>query len=115
MWPFKKKVIDLTSNRIKVPESVRTKLEGYADLTSSGNQSQVNESASQQDSSFNFLGNLASSASPTENSDLNLKHLKVKLEDIEYKIENLMRKFSSLIDRVDLAEKKIDRIERRGS
>jgi len=107
VWPFqKKKVLDLTSSKIKVPESAKTRLENeYKNLTSSGSQ----------ESALGFLGNLAGAAEPSvSNEDSSFKHLKVKIEDIEYKLDSLSKRLGSIIDRIDLTEKKIDRIERRG-
>jgi|SRR3989344_3923278 len=107
MWPFKKKIIDLTKN-VKVPKP-SFESEEYKDLTSSQTNSQ--------ESALGFLGSLASSSSQLS-SDLGLgskhiQHLKVKIEDIEYKLENLRKKIDSAIDRIDLAEKRIDRVDRR--
>ena len=109
MWnPFrKKKVLDLTK-QVKVPESVRARLENeYKDLTQPSSSSAIGS-----ESSLGFLGNLASSSDFS--GDMNLGNFKVKIEDIEYKIDSLSRKISSIIDRIDLAEKKIDRAERKG-
>jgi len=106
MWPFeKKKILDLTSSRIKVPNSVRARLESeYKDTSPVSDVSPLG-----------FLGAMATSADSSESSgDMNLKHLKVKIEDIEYKLDNLSKRLASFMDRVDLTEKKIDRIERRG-
>jgi hypothetical protein len=108
MWPFKKKkIIDLTEKKISRP-STDTNTEEYKDLTKENSGSVLG-----------FLGKLASSStSPTDTdiattNEMPLKHLKVKIEDIEYKIQNLMKKIDSVIDRVDLAEKRLDRVDRR--
>lgn len=112
VWPFKKKkVIDLTQGGVKIPASIKTRLEGYKDLTPSPDASS--------ESAFGFLGNLASASESSSNTnllpdDLSLRHLKVKIEDIEYKLDSLTRRLTGFIDRLDLAEKKIDRNERRG-
>jgi hypothetical protein len=106
MWPFeKKKILDLTSSKIKVPESVRARLEKeYKDTSSTPDIS-----------GLGFLGAMASSADSQDSGDnINFKHLKVKIEDVEYKLDNLSKRLASFIDRIDLAEKKIDRIERKG-
>jgi len=113
MWPFKqKKILDLTQSRIKVPESVRTRLEKeYKDFYNPSSSSSVQSG----DSALGFLSSLASSSSQaTDEGSLSLKHLKVKIEDIEYKLDSLNKRLASFIDRVDLTEKKVDRIERRG-
>lgn len=111
MWPFKKKkVIDLTARQIKVPRINAEIYEGdYKDLTSS----QTPESA------LGFLGNLAmsgsdssSSSSISELSKSSPQHLKVKIEDIEYKITSLRSRIDKIIERLELTEKKIDRLER---
>ncbi len=116
-WLFKKeKVIDLTKDEIKVPASVRERLEGeYKDLT--GNSSAGNSDADS-GSALGFLGNMAisseSSKSLISNSgDISFQHLKTKLDDAEYKIESLRRKIDAIFDRVDLTEKKINRLEGR--
>jgi len=97
VWPFdKKKILDLTKN---VPKNTGISVDDeYKDLTSS------QDSAS----ALGFLGNLAT-ASSSDSGDLDLKHLKVKLEDMEYKFENMRKKLDATLDRLDLAEKKIDR------
>lgn len=112
MWPFKKsKVIDFTSEKMKVPASMKARLEQeYKNLVPS---TETNNSGS----ALGFLGSLAGSAESNlvsdEKDELNLKHLKVKIEDAEYKIENLSKRLNSILNRLDLAEKKIDRNERR--
>lgn len=102
MWPFKKKkVIDLTSSKIPSLKT-RKDVSGYKDLTSDANQ----------ESALGFLGNLATASSESISEiapELSLKHLKVKIEDIEYKINSLRSRLDKVLDRLDLAEKKIDR------
>lgn len=99
----KKKVIDFTPYKkdIKKPEDIQ-------DFT--------NVSGKQEDNSLGFLGAMASSAdSGMQNiENLHIKDLKVKLEDVEYKLDNFAKKLSSMMDRVDLLEKKVDRDLRRG-
>ena len=115
MWPFKKdKVIDLTQSQVKVPASVRARLEGeYKDMASSSSTSSDSSSA------LGFLGSMASSASSSDNLSSagegrdTPQHLKVKIDDVEYKIENMRRRMDAVFDRLDLAEKKIDRLEGR--
>ena len=125
VWPFrKKKILDLTSSNNKIPESVRKRLElEYKDLTSKPAKQEVNatsEESSVGSSALGFLGNLAGASKSSESSigseteDIHIKHLKVKIEDIEYKFDSLSRQLGKIMDRLDLAEKKIDKIERRG-
>ena len=118
MWPFKKnRVLDLTNKPIAKKPAVSENLSEYNDLTS------PSSSTDSDVSGLGFLGSLASSASssPSSNLDesglnsvhpLSVKHLKVKIEDIEYKIDSLRKKVDSMLDRLDLAEKKIGRNER---
>lgn len=101
VWPFaKKKVIDFTQSRVSLPRQKpqATQTSEYRDLTS--------------DSGLGFLGTIASSSENT--SELGNQHLKVKIEDVEYKLESLNRQISKILDRLDLAEKKIDRNNRLG-
>jgi len=125
VWPFrKKKILDLTSSNNKIPESVRKRLElEYKDLTSKPAKQEVNatsEESSVGSSALGFLGSLAGASKSSESSigseieDIHIKHLKVKIEDIEYKFDSLSRQLGKIMDRLDLAEKKIDKIERRG-
>ena len=105
MWPFKKQKedLDLTllakRGLLKAPAQ-----EQDVDLTQPipGNT----------DSGIGFLGAMASSAesSSTQTSSLSSN----KIDDIEYKLENLGRRINSMIDRIDLVEKKVDRLERHG-
>ncbi len=62
-----------------------------------------------------FLGAMANSSESASSSGLGERHLKVKVEDIEYKLDSLSRQISKILDRLDLAEKKIDRNNRLGS
>jgi len=113
VWPFKKnKILDFTKSQIKIPESVKARLEGEYKETAP----QTNTNASSSADALSFLGSMAASSEPSSDAEenLSLKHLKVKIEDIEYKLDSMARKMSSFIDRVDLTEKKIDRMERRG-
>ena len=110
MWPFKeKKVIDLTARQIKARRINTEVYEGdYKDLTSS----QTPESA------LGFLSNLASSGSldtdpsPLELSKSSPQHLKVRIEDMDYKINSLRSRIDKIIERLELAERKIDRLEK---
>ncbi len=117
-----------------------TDSQGYADLsattplTSSTN---TNSSNTQQSSSgsgmFDWFSNMGKSNSQTENnnssptassseygsttsisqgSDSNLKN---KIDDLEFKMENMSRKINNFLERLELIEKKINRLEGRGS
>jgi len=111
MWPFKKKkVLDLT--KLKAKLETPTNNNDYKDFS-------YPQSAQTDNSGLGFLGNLATSSASSSNpsslsGDLNIQHLKVKIEDIEYKLDNLTRKLSSILDRIDLLEKKMNKFERRG-
>lgn len=107
IWPFKKKkVIDLTSS--KIPKSLAKRVgsqisnqQDYKDLTSADS-----------GSALGFLGDMASSSSSgNPSSDLEEKDFVRKLDDFEFKIDSLSRRISSVLDRLDLAEKKLSRLE----
>jgi len=112
MWPAKKKkIVDLTKpsylNKFPKPEIDRSVgKDGYKDLSFSDS-----SSVNSEESALGFLGDFASSSQPSAESasDLHTKHLKVKIEDIEYKLDSLSRKLSNVLDRLDLAEKKLAR------
>lgn len=103
VWPFKKrKIIDFTKSNFKLPASVKTRLEKeYADLTA------INKSETSNGSALGFLGDMAISGG----SDINDKDFTRKLDDFEFKLDSLSRRFSAILDRIDLAEKKINRLE----
>ncbi|MBU4086744.1 MAG: hypothetical protein KKB21_04175 [Nanoarchaeota archaeon] len=105
-WPFKKRgkdVIDLTylakRGLLKTPVQ-----EEYQDLTTPQTSA---KSSGPSDSALSFLGAMASSAeqSPQSNSSLSAN----KIEDIEYKLETISKRVNSMIDRLDLVEKKLAR------
>jgi len=107
VWPFKKKrVLDLTQGRTNA-ERVNSGItsDGYQDLTQK-----------KEEPSGSFFGAISSSASesldlPDRKDSLNLK---VKLEDAEYKLESIGRKVNNMLDRLDVLEKRMDRVDRRG-
>ena len=126
VWPFKKsKVLDFTKENFKVPATMKTRLESeYKELNS-------NPGTETQESALGFLGAMASSSEENTGDELTfksqkleisddyqkhlfLKHLKVKIEDAEYKINNMSKRLNSILDRIDLMEKKLDKFERRG-
>jgi len=101
MWPFvKKKVLDFTGREKSSAKVLSSSQSSYNDTTQN----------SSSDSGMGFFGAVASSSADYADS----KNLKVKIEDIEYKFDNLSRKLSSIMDRLDLVEKKVDRDLRRG-
>ncbi len=108
VWPFSKKgkVMDFTSSKIPQPKNMPSQVAGDVDMTSDV-------------SSLSFLGAMADSSSSANSSlsgsGLGEKHLKVKVDDIEYKLDSLSRQIGKILDRLDLAEKKIDRNVRLGS
>ncbi|MBM3234482.1 hypothetical protein FJZ19_05315 [Candidatus Pacearchaeota archaeon] len=89
VWPFKRKkeTIDLT----------------YLAKRGLIKNSDVSPSASpiSADSGLGFLGDMASSAEPSEDTGT-----KNKIEDIEFKLDNLMKKIDNIIDRLDVVERK---------
>mgnify|MGYP001583111346 CR=1 FL=1 len=107
MWPFdkKSKVLDFTKSPVRIPNSM-TSSKDAVDMTSPNSEG------------LGFLGAIASGSdipvSEVANEDINTKHLKVKIEDMEYKVDNLLRKINGVMDRIDLIEKKVDRNDRRG-
>jgi len=109
-WPFKKRreIIDLTylakRGLIKPNEEFKEIM-------------LQEQEKSQQDSSsaLGFLGAIASNSEPCEKSEKNQKISKNKLEDIEYKLEIISKRVNSMIDRLDLVEKKLARDLRQGS
>ena len=102
VWPFKKgKVMDFTSSKIPMPKNMPSQsTTSDFDLTADVG-------------GLGFLGAVASSSdSDSSSSGLGEKHIKVKVEDIEYKLDSLSRQIGKILDRLDLAEKKIDRNNR---
>jgi hypothetical protein len=101
MWPFKKKreVIDLTylakRGIVKTPEDKDINLTPRADPSSLG-----------------FLGEMASGA---ESGASSAGISRNKIEDIEFKLDSLMRKVDGILDRLDVAERKVSAIERRST
>jgi hypothetical protein len=123
MWPIKRgKIIDLTKSGkyrgmpSQIPETYRDLTQTTPASSSSGVQVVSDDSSS----ALGFLGTMAvesstsSSVSSSQSESLESKHLKVKIEDIEYKLDALSRRLSSALDRLDLAEKKLLRNERQG-
>jgi len=105
VWPFKnrKEVVDLTilaKRGLIKPEAEEV---DYKDLTP----------IPADETGLSFLGNLAGAGGGTEVEKLHLNSERNKIEDIEFKLDLLSRKLNSMIDRLDLTEKKIDRIERK--
>ncbi|MBI2630237.1 hypothetical protein HYW76_03980 [Candidatus Pacearchaeota archaeon] len=113
MWFQKKKVIDFTKTKhLPIPKSSSLANPDYKDLTP--------QSSNANSSPLSFFSNIASSAEdsssmPSQSGDIELKHLKVKIEDAEYKLESVYKKLNNILDRLDVAEKKIDRNDRRDS
>lgn len=69
-------------------------------------------------SALGFLGAMASSAEPTETNPSSTASSagisKNKIEDIEYKLDIISKRVNSMIDRLDLVEKKLSRDLRQG-
>lgn len=108
VWPFTKKkdVVDWTAYAKKdiIKAQVSDEIRDFT-------QSQSNSSAPMADvGALGFLGNMASASesSPSPQASGN------KIDDIEYKLDAFSRKLNSMMDRLDLVEKKISRNERLG-
>lgn len=101
VWPFKKQkeVVDWTilakRGLLKAPSQPAD-----VDLTQ--------PIPSNTDSGLGFLGSMASNAESSASNELSGN----KIDDIEYKMDNLTRRINSMIDRLDLVEKKLARLER---
>lgn len=69
------------------------------------------------DSPLGFIGSLANSAESSETPEVSMDSEQVKLKgilrDMKGKVDNSYNKIYKLSDRIDLLEKKIDRLERR--
>lgn len=124
MWPFKKKeVIDFTKRKIpirKIPglTTGKVNMNEYEDLTSNSGKS---SSLQTSDSALGFLGSLASSGSSSSSdfsssgirtNSLEIKDALRKIDDFEFKLGSLGRRIDSVLDRLDVVEKKLDRLER---
>lgn len=132
-WPFKKeKILDMTKNlpvkkladyqSDKMRMSKDPKEYGYIKVNEEINQSvsevSNNTALPQNDTldTFGFFNSVAESSSnssaiagfPSSN-ELDLKDLKVKVEDFDYKMDNLSRKLNNLLERLDLIEQKLNR------
>ena len=104
MSVFKKgpEVIDLTIlqkrgllKKVKQEPNLNHDAEGYADLTK---QSSL---PTQPTNQFDFLDSLAnaSSSTPTHSSEFSntdIRHLNVKLDDLEYKLERMLERITEL-------------------
>lgn len=109
VWPFKKKreILDLTylakRGLIKPREEFKEIMPKSISSVSSGDSS-----------ALGLLGALASSAEQGESKPAPAIS-KNKLEDIEYKMEVISKRVNSMIDRLDLVEKKLARDLRQGN
>jgi len=105
MWPFKKQKEDLDLTVLAKRGLIKTpKQEEDVDLT---------QSSVSAESGFGFLGAMASSTEPSSSSAHGVSSNKI--DDIEYKLDALSKRLNSMIDRIDLTEKKVDRLERHGA
>ena len=108
MWPFKKQKEDLDLTLLAKRGLLKPKQEQQdMDLTS--------PVPSNTDSGVGFLGAMAESAETTGSSSSSSSTSSNKIDDIEYKLDNLTRKINSMMDRLDLVEKKLDRGLRQGN
>ena len=102
VWPFKKRkeVVDWT---ILVKRGlIKPAQEKDLDLSQ---QTPVSSD------SLGFLSSMASSAESSSSGGMGGASSN-KIDDIEYKLDALSRRLGSMIDRIDLMEKKVDRLER---
>jgi len=104
-----------------------TDSQGYADLTGATSSS---ASSSGSGGVLDFLSGLASAASASDSSssssgsneagaaeligETNATWLKNKVEDVEFKIESIYRKLNNLSERMEVVEKRLNRVEGRG-
>lgn len=117
VWPFsRKKVIDLTKDaKVSMPVK-KLHEQDYKDFTNADA-----EKPSDVTNAFSFLSNIASSSSAENSSAKEFReisksspqHLKVRIDDIEYKLDSLRTRIDKIIERLELAERKIDRNDRR--
>ena len=103
-----------------------TDSQGYADLSkTSTNNSISNESPKSGGGFFDFFGNSASNNSQPSTSSVSASSgeygnttdssiLRNKIDDVEFKMENMSRKLNNFLERLELIEKKIGRLEGRG-
>jgi len=99
--------------------SVGTTSQGYADLTGS---STTNNNDNFSNDTMSFFDSIATSSTGSTNSGggrygsggVDVGMLNKRVEDLEYKMENYMKKLNQLLDRMEVAEKRLDRIEGRG-
>lgn len=95
MWPFKRKVLDLTKRK----------------LPNVSIDNDVKDLSQNSGSNLGFLGDMASSSEGNSETNGGMNN---KMDDIEFKLDSLTRKINSMIDRLDLVEKRLDRAERKG-
>lgn len=109
VWPFKKQKEDLdltilAKRGLLMPKSEQEDV----DLT--------NPIPSNTDSGLGFLGAMASSAESSSSSSRGMAGTSSnKIDDIEYKLDTFTRKLNSMMDRLDLVEKKLARDIRQGN
>ena len=99
VWPFaKKKVIDWSDRKAvetKVPESGE-----YKNMTSNMGVAGTDLFSAVASGAANFS---------SQDSSLEAKGMKNKIEDVEYKLENLRKKLNDLLDRFEVVEKRLGR------
>lgn len=105
VWPFKKRkdVLDLT---YLAKRGLIKPKEEFKELTQSS-------TSSESGSALGFLGSMASAAETTPSPE-KTGISKNKIEDIEYKLDIISKRVNSMIDRLDLVEKKLARDLRQG-
>lgn len=111
-WKKERGVVDLTY--LNKRGLLKTPQDDVKDFTSSSNPANDGGNA------FGFLAGMASSAEPSpalssSASSVSDSGMKNKIEDFEYKLDTLSRRINSVLDRLDLVEKKVERDLRNGS
>jgi len=107
VWPFKKQKEDLDLTILAKRGLIKPEKEKEIDMTSP-----VSDN-----SAFGFLGAMASaesSSSSLSRSSSSSSPNSNKIDDMEFKLDSLSRKLNSMLDRIDLVEKKLERDLRRG-
>ena len=118
---FKRKkrrdIIDL--GELQEKKKLLISKERYKDLTNDSDSK--NQQPEGTNSFFGAISNSSSSQNPINsqlhpadfNTDLQIKDFTRKIEDIEFKLDSVGRRLNSVIDRIEVVERKISRLEGR--
>jgi hypothetical protein len=108
VWPFKKQREDLDLTILAKRGLLKApKQEQDLDLTQ--------QRSASTDSGMGFFGAMSAVGQESAVQDnLGPSVGSNKIDDIEYKMDAISRRLNTMIDRLDLVEKKVDRLERHG-